>query len=325
MQVKRVRLSQNVLTAIVTVILFVAFAALLKGFLTSSNILDLIENVSVIGLLSLGMTVVVIGRGIDLSMVAALVVPTGLFLTLVTNGWSPWTAILPAAGLSLFVGLLNGWLVAFTEIPPLFATLATGLFLAGFGQARLFNLETIRWSHGLETLAWVGQGRIFGLPASVFILLCAAVAVAAALRWTQVGADIYAIGDNPLAARMSGIPTRPIIVSQYAVAALFATFAGIVLAASSTSLETRLYNSSLIYDVILVVVLGGVGLSGGRGGALSVLIGTLLIGTLLNGMTIMDLSYSDQNLVKGIILLSAIILDTAINPRNEQTTQQGDI
>ena len=115
------------------------------------------------------------------------------------------------------------------------------------------------------------------------------------------------------------------IVLQYVLAALIGVFAGIVMAASINSMPTRIYNSTLIYDVILVVVLGGIGLSGGRGGVLNVVIGTLLIGTLLNGMTILDVPYSAQNLVKGVILLVAILIDSFLNPRNEETAQQGDI
>jgi ribose transport system permease protein len=108
-------------------------------------------------------------------------------------------------------------------------------------------------------------------------------------------------------------------------AALIGTFAGMVMAASVNSMPTRIYNSTLIYDVILVVVLGGIGLSGGRGGVVNVVIGTLLIGTLLNGMTILDVSYSAQNLIKGVVLLAAILIDSFVNPRNEETAQQGDI
>jgi len=133
------------------------------------------------------------------------------------------------------------------------------------------------------------------------------------------------VGDNPFGARVTGIPSRPIIVLQYILAALIGCFAGFVMVASVNSAPTRIFNSTLIYDVILVVVLGGIGLSGGRGGVLNVVIGTLLIGTMLNGMTIMDVSYSAQNLVKGVVLLAAVIADSFLNPRNEETAQQGDI
>jgi ribose transport system permease protein len=136
---------------------------------------------------------------------------------------------------------------------------------------------------------------------------------------------VYAVGDNPFGARTTGIPTRPVIVLQYVLAALIGAFAGMVMAASVNSMPTRIYNSTMIYDVILVVVLGGIGLSGGRGGVVNVVIGTLLIGTLLNGMTILDVSYSAQNLIKGVVLLAAILIDSFVNPRNEETAQQGDI
>ena len=103
------------------------------------------------------------------------------------------------------------------------------------------------------------------------------------------------------------------------------TFAGLVLAASSNNMDTRIFNLTWIYDVILVVVLGGIGLSGGRGGVLNVVVGTLLIGTIVNGMTILNASFEVQNLIKGMVLLAALLLDSIVNPRNEETAQQGDI
>ena len=110
------------------------------------------------------------------------------------------------------------------------------------------------------------------------------------LRRTRLGNYFYAIGDNPFAARTTGVPTRPVIVLQYVLAALLAAFAGMVMAASINSMPTRIYNSTLIYDVALVVVLGGIGLSGGRGGIGNVLAGTVFIGTLIDEMTILDVS-----------------------------------
>jgi ribose transport system permease protein len=106
---------------------------------------------------------------------------------------------------------------------------------------------------------------------------------------------------------------------------LVAGFAGLVVASSVGTMNTRLFNSNLIYDVILVVVLGGIGLSGGRGGVLNVVVGTLLIGTLVNGITIYNVSSLMQDFIKGLILLLAILIDSFVNPRNEETAQQGDI
>jgi ribose transport system permease protein len=222
-------------------------------------------------------------------------------------------------------GLVNGWLIAYAEVPSLFTTLASGLFLAGLGQAALFKLDVVQWSPGMDGFERLGQGNLLGIPMPIVMFAIACAVVAFLLRRTRVGAYIYAIGDNPYAARVTGIPTRPMIVLQYVLAAVIGCSAGLILASSVNSMPTRIFNSTLIYDVILVVVLGGIGLSGGRGGVLNVIIGTLLIGTMLNGMTIMDVSYSGQNLVKGVVLLAAVIADSFLNPRNEETAQQGDI
>jgi ribose transport system permease protein len=322
---KSFRVSQQEIVFVVFALLFLFCSLFLKGFLTSENILTLIQNVSVLGILGLAMAIVVIGGGIDISLIATLAVPPGLVLQMVQNGHSLTGSIVTAFAISIAFGLINGWLIAFAEVPSLFATLATGIFLAGFGQAFLFQVDVVQWSDGMNGFDRLGQGSVLGVPMPIILFALAAVAATFLLRRTRWGAYIYAVGDNYAAARVTGIPTRPIIVLQYVLAALIGCFAGLVLAASVNSMPTRIFNSTLIYDVILVVVLGGIGLSGGRGGVINVILGTLLIGTMLNGMTIMNMSYAAQNLVKGVVLLAAVIADSFLNPRNEETTQQGDI
>jgi ribose transport system permease protein len=320
---KHQRISQQTIVFAIFMLLFIGFAVFLRGFFSSSNLLGLLQNVAILGILA--MAVIVIGRGIDISMVAVLAVPAGLILQMVQDGHSLPVAFLAAIALALVFGLVNGWLIAYAEVPSLFTTLATGLFLAGLGQVAFFRLDVVTWSPQLNSLAFVGRGTLFGVPMPVIMFGVVAIGVSLFLRRTRLGTYIYAIGDNPFGARTTGIPTRPVIVLQYTLAALIGALAGFVMAASVNSMPTRIYNSTMIYDVILVVVLGGIGLSGGRGGVVNVIIGTLLIGTLLNGMTILDVSYSAQNLVKGVILLIAILIDSFLNPRNEETAQQGDI
>lgn len=322
---KKIHLSQQNIVLALFLIVFAGFALLLPGFAQADNLLTMLQNVAILGILGLGMSVVVIGRGIDISMIAAMAVPSGLLLQLVENGQSVPVACLIAVSLSLAFGLVNGWLIAYAEVPSLFATLASGLFLAGLGQAFFFKLEVVQWPAALDSIAGMGRGTFAGLPMPVVMFGIAATALSLFLRKIRAGAFIYAIGDNPFGARATGLPTRPIVVLEYVLAALIGVFAGVVMAASVNSMPTRIFNSTMIYDVVLVVVLGGIGLSGGRGGVLNVVIGTLLIGTMLNGMTILDMSYSVQNIVKGIVLLIAILVDSFFNPRNEETAQQGDM
>jgi len=321
----KLRATQQTIVFILFLLMFGGFLLLLPGFAQVDNLLTLLQNVAILGILGLGMAVVVIGRGIDISMIAALAVPSGFLLQSVSNGQSMEAAALSALVLSLLFGLVNGWLVAYAEVPSLFTTLASGLFLAGLGQAAIFQLEVVQWPTALDSMVWIGRGSVAGIPMPVVMFGLACALMAVLLRRLRAGAFIYAIGDNPLTARATGLPTRPIIVLEYLLAALIGLFAGLVMAASVNSMPTRIYNSTMVYDVVLVVVLGGIGLSGGRGGVVNVIIGTLLIGTMLNGMTIMDVSYSVQNIVKGLVLLAAILIDSVLNPRNEETAQQGDI
>ncbi len=322
---RSIRLDQQAIVFLFFILIFVGFSLFLPGFFVIDNILNMLRSVSVLGILGLGMAVVVIGRGIDLSMVALLAVPTALTMTLAEAGVGLGVALVAGFALALAVGLVNGFMTAYAEVPSLLTTLATGLGLAGLGQSGLLKFDVVSWPTQLDPIAWLGNARVFGVPSAIVSFAVAAICVAVFLRHTRLGLFIYAIGDNPNAARTSGIPVRPIMMLQYLVAAAIAVFAGLVMASSSSVMDTRMYNLSMIYDVILVVVLGGVGLSGGRGGVLSVIVGALLVGAILNGMTILNFSYDAQNLIKGVILLVAIALDSVINPRNEETAQQGDI
>jgi ribose transport system permease protein len=221
--------------------------------------------------------------------------------------------------------VINGVLIAYLEIPALFATLGMAAFAYGFARYVLVPLYVVYMPASAASIAWIGAGFVFGVPTPILFFALAALLGFAFLRFTKQGRFIYAMGDNFAAARISGAPVRPIVVLQYAVSATVAYLAGLITATAVASMNTAVVNSSMIYDIILVVVLGGVGLSGGRGGIRNVIVGTLLIGILLNGMTIMNIQYTLQNVIRGLILLIAIVIDSVVNPRDEQTAQQGDI
>jgi ribose transport system permease protein len=171
----------------------------------------------------------------------------------------------------------------------------------------------------------LGQIRLAEVPVDVFLFAAVVFLAFLFLRFTKWGRYVYLMGDNFLAARNMGIPVRPMTVLRYVVSALIAFSAGVLTASSLHSINVRVVNSNLLYDVILVVVIGGIGLSGGKGAMRNVVVGALLIGIMQNAMTILDISNIYQNLIKSIILLVAIVVDSVLNPRDEQTAQQGDI
>jgi ribose transport system permease protein len=154
--------------------------------------------------------------------------------------------------------------------------------------------------------------------------MLAAVAMHLFLSKTSIGRFVYAQGDNPEAASLAGISLRPLIVLEYVVVALLAWLAGLVWIGTTGSMQMSITQGTMVFDVILVVVLGGISLIGGRGSVLSVVVGCALIGTLLNAFTIMDVNSEVQNIIRGGVLLAAILLDNRLHPRDEETARQGD-
>lgn len=319
------QLNQEKIVLVIAATLFVVFSVALNGFLSPGNLLSLVQNVSILGILGIGMALAVIGRGIDLSMVATMALSVAWMLDMVNAGTPTGIALACAVLFVAAVGLINGILIAYVEIPAIFATLAMGILVYGFGKSYLVGNDVV-YLPAVDHWFWrIGSGRIFGIPNVVIAFALVAALAAAFLRWLRPGRFVYGLGDNPLTARITGLPVRPLIVLQYVLIALIALVAGIVMATAVSSMNTRLALSTLVYDVILVVVLGGIGLSGGKGRVRNVIVGTVLIGILLNGMTILNLSFTVQNILKSLILLAAIVIDTLLNPRDEQTAQHGDI
>nr|WP_275448318.1 ABC transporter permease [Mesorhizobium sp. IRAMC:0171] len=319
-----VQISQELVVIAISVILFAVFSATLNNFLSQGNVIAILKNVSILGTLAVGMGFIVVGRGIDLTMVAVMVVGVAFSIWVSSWGVDFTLAVICGALLAAAIGLFTGIMVAVAEIPPIFATLAIASSVYGSGRI-VFASDVLYAPPNIAWLKFVGNGSVFGIPMSVVMFACVAALMAFFLRKTRFGRLVYATGDNPNAARTTGLPTRPIIVTQYVISALIAFTAGIIMTGLVTGIDTRLYNSSLIYDVLLVVVLGGIGLSGGQGGVRNVIAGTILVGILTNGMTILNFSYTSQNLIKSVILLSALAIDAIINPRDEQTSQSGDI
>lgn len=317
--------SQEKIVFLLWVAIFVIFSVTLNGFLTYGNLITLIRSVSVLGTLAVGMLLIVIGRGIDLAMIANMAVSVALSFVMLEHGYSGALALLSGVGFAALFGLITGFFIAYVEVPALFATLAMGALIYGLGRSLIFTQDIVRLPEDANWINWVGTGSVAGIPVQIIFFVAISIVATLFLSKTYAGRFIYGLGDNPLAARVTGLPTRPLVLLKYTGSSLIAFVAGLVSAVGVAGMNTRIVNSTLLYDVILVVVLGGVSLSGGKGSVRNVIVGTLLIGTLLNAMTIMNVQYIYQNLAKSLILLVALVVDSVLNPRDEQTAQQGDI
>ena len=323
--------NQELIILIVTVVIFTGFSIFLDKFFSAGNLLTLMRSVSILGILSIAMAVVVISKGIDLSLIATLAVGTALASVLSSGDVLPSIdlpfiyAVILGFIFTAILCAITGILVAYWDMASVFVTLAMAGVIYGLGRTLFIRDELNYLQEDAAWLEYLGRGQLFGVPMPIICFLMLAIIMHLLLTKTTFGKFVYSIGDSGLAARTAGVPVRPILVMIFILAGLVAYFAGLLTAGAISSINTRMVAGSMIYDVLLVVVVGGIGLSGGKGGMHNVILGTLLIGTLLNGMVIMDISFIVQNLIKGIILLLAIMTDTLLNPRDEQTTQQGDI
>lgn len=316
--------SQEAVVFFIALAVFVGFSIGLERFLTAGNLSVLVFNMSLIGILGCGMAVVVIGRGIDLSLIAIMAVTSAVLLQLLTNGVPLGVAIPVTLVMALVMGAINGAIIAFFEVPALFATLATALVF--FGASRVFFLDSaVLYLPGTySSFIALASASVFGIPLPVLAFLCVALVLHFVLNATAFGQLTYAQGDNMWAARNSGAPIRLMIVLQYMISACAAVVGGYIFTAASGAIDMQIIRSTLIFDVVLVVVLGGVSLAGGRGSIWSVIVGTLLIGILVNGMVILNLDSSIQGIAKGVVLACAILLDRFMHPVDEETAKQGD-
>lgn len=305
-------------------LLFLVSAVALPRFIDPNNLVAIVRSVSVLGILAVGMAIVIIGRGIDLSMVAIMAMSVAWYLQMLNDGTPDATALAIVLAGVIAIGLVNGFLIAYADVPAIFATLASAAFVFGFARSQLVAQDAtmVPPDHWVEQ---IGRFRFADVPVEVFFFSGAAFIAFLFLRYAKWGRYVYLMGDNFLAARNMGIPVRPMILLRYVISALIAFAAGILTASSLHSINVRVVNSTLLYDIILVVVIGGIGLNGGKGSIRNVIVGALLIGIMQNAMTIIDISNIYQNLIKSTILLIAIVVDSLLNPRDEQTAQQGDI
>jgi len=314
-------LTREQFVAVAAGVLALAFAVALPGFRSWGNAFALLRNVSVLGVFGLGMAVVVIGRGIDLSQVTVAIVSAAVAAKLIVAGTGLPASLLAGLACALILGAINGALIAYLRVPPLLATLASALLFAGVARLWFFRSMAIHLPPSPGT-AWLG-GSWGGVPVPVIVLAVCACALHLFLAHTRPGRFIYAHGDNPEAARLTGVAVRRLTLAEYALSAGIGYVASLVMASSTAMVDVQALSSTLVFDVILVAVLGGVSLSGGRGGVLSVLAGTLLVGVLLNGMTTMDLNYQLQNAIKGLVLLATLVAENWLHPQDEETAQQG--
>ncbi|MCA3560277.1 MAG: ABC transporter permease [Aestuariivirga sp.] len=308
-------------------LLMLVFAILEPRFLSSVNLFNVMRQVSIIGLLAIGMTFVILTAGIDLS-VGSLLAFAGLVAAAVakggmqdrftvgddTIGYGWQLAALAAIAVGLLGGLAQGIAITKLKVPAFVVTLGG---MSVFRGAALLFAAGGPISGFQPDFTWWGQGKILSVPVPVIIFLIAAVIAHIVLRYTRYGRRVYAVGGNPEAARLAGVNVSFVIASVYVIMGFFAGLGAFVLSARLNSAEA-VAGTGYELTVIASVVIGGTSLFGGAGSIFGTVIGTVLIGVLLNGLVLMNVNSYIQQIIIGVIIVLAVAFDTFAKSRRKR-------
>lgn len=298
---------ENVSLVLAIVVLSAGIASVNPAFLKLANIAAIGNYVTVMGLLAVIQTVVIIMGGIDISVgsTAGLAsVLTGMVFA--ANGqW--WAAMLVPLLVGALCGLFNGLVVVFGRITPLIATLAT---LASFkGIAQLVSNGRAQGFTGADPVfIFISRGTILFIPTLIWVLIIVAALVHIMLRFSRVGRDIYAVGGNDMAARLSGINVNGRILLVFVLAGVVASIAGILITARTGSGQPVSGSEGLEMLAVTGAALGGAALRGGKGSVISTIFAVILLGVLINGMTLLGINPFWQNIAQGALLIAAVVI-----------------
>jgi ribose/xylose/arabinose/galactoside ABC-type transport system permease subunit len=288
---------------IALLVLIVVASLLSDRFLTAPNLLNVLRQVSIVGILALGMTFVILTAGIDLSVGSILGLSVVIFAGFVDSSSVPF-AIALGLGAGVMVGVVNGLGVAYAGIPPFIMTLGTLSFVRGLcfiytGGTPIPILD--------EAFFLIGNGSMMGIPIPSILLIVSLIVCAIVLNFTPFGRSIYALGSNEDAARLSGVPVNRFKVIVYGISGFFAGLAGLVYS-SQLSIGTPIAGQGYELDAIAAVVVGGTSLFGGKGSVFGTFVGTLIIGILANILNLRGIDPFVQQLFKGALIIIAVFI-----------------
>jgi ribose transport system permease protein len=294
--------------ALVFVGLLIAASLISSSFLTERNITNILRQIAGLGILSMGMLLVILTRGIDLS-VGSVAACGSVVCALALGSYGLPGALVGSLGVGCLFGGVAGFLVAYRKIPPFVVTLAMMTIARGITYL-ISNGHPIFVSEKGALLLAFDKGSIFGLPLPVILMLVVIGVFTFMLQFTSFGRLVTAIGSNEEAVRLSGIQVTRYIFATYVIAGACSALAGIVNTARST-VGSPVFGIGLELDVIASVVIGGASLNGGRGTALNTFIGVLILAVINNIMNLTNVSGYYQMVVKGLIILIAVGLQSS--------------
>ena len=300
--------------SLVGLVLLISIVSILNpAFLSTKNILNILRQTSVNAVIAAGMTFVILTGGIDLSVGSILAISGAVCASLMVSGQNMIIAVLIAIVIGGAVGFFNGFVIAKGKLQPFIATLATMTVLRGLTLV-FTDGKPITLGSGELAVAFgqIGGGTMLDIPTPVIIMIAVFLVCGYILNNTKMGRYTYALGSNEEATKLSGLNTDKIKIWVYTISGILASIAGIIITSRLYSAQPTA-GTGYELDAIAAVVLGGTKLAGGKGKISGTIIGALIIGVLSNALNILDVSSYYQMMVKGAVILIAVLLDRKSN------------
>ena len=306
-----IKRNMGILIGLVVLFLFLSVAT--DSFLSTKNMLQVLRQICINGLLAFGMTFVLIIGGIDLT-VGSVVAISGVSVVIMLNSGVPLpVALVVALLLGAIVGLLNGGIIALTGMPPFIVTLSLQGTIRGIAYV-ITDGRSVSCDNAVFNA--IGNGYLFGIPIPIYIVAFVMIVISILLYYKRFGRRMYAVGGNITAAGFSGIHVKKIMVQVYVLSGVLSALAGIILASrmySGQPASGQAYES----DAIAAAVLGGTSFNGGIGTVGGTLIGALVIGFLTNGLNLLHISSYVQMIIKGLVIIGAVGIDILKNRKKQ--------
>jgi ribose transport system permease protein len=301
-------IEQKSLIALILLIVVVSF--LNEYFFTVDNILNILRQTSVIAILAAGMTLVILTAGIDLSVGSILALCGAFAASMISLEISVFIAIPISLLAGLALGSVAGVIIAKGKVQAFIATLVTMTLLRGITMVYTGGRPiSTGFTDVSDAFAWFGTGYVFGIPVPVWLMIGVFSGIWYLLNHTRFGRYIYALGGNESATRLSGINVDRIKIGVYAICGLLSALTGIIITSRLSSAQPTA-GTGYELDAIAAVVVGGTSLMGGKGRIMGTLIGALIIGVLNNALNLLDVSSYYQMIVKAVVILLAVLVDT---------------
>jgi len=275
-------------------------------FFTMKNALNVFRQISMNAILAFGMTFVIISDGIDLSVASTIALCGVLAGSCAHPDQFPIIVpVLVSVCVGLIIGLLNGLTVAYTGIPPFIVTLGFQQMVRGFAFIYTGGTSVIKFN---DSYKYIGQGFLLGIPFPIYLMALIGIIAYVLLQKTKHGRRLYAVGGNAQAARVSGINVRKIRASAYVISGFCAAIVALILTSRTNSSNPNVAEGNEL-DAIAAAVIGGTSMSGGKGTIIGTFVGALIIGILNNGLDLLNVSSYVQQVVKGAIIIIAVLID----------------